>query len=63
VYQPRFRALGDPPGKFLSSRMSAYLTVGLAATVAVTRLLETILFQVEPNDPWSTLALPPRPVS
>jgi putative ABC transport system permease protein len=27
------------------------LTVGLAAAVAVTRLLETMLFQVKPNDP------------
>jgi putative ABC transport system permease protein len=27
------------------------LTVGLAAAVAITRMLETMLFQVKPNDP------------
>jgi ABC-type antimicrobial peptide transport system permease subunit len=31
--------------------MCVGLTVGLAAAVAVTRLLETMLFQVKPNDP------------
>ena len=60
----RSNALGASTGYVLrfilgqGLRLAGFgLALGLAAAVAGTRLLTTMLFQVQPNDPWVYLAV------
>ena len=53
-------ALGAPPARLLGLMLGAGLRVvaggvlvGLVAAVALTRVLESMLFEVAPRDPWS----------
>ena len=57
-------ALGAGPGGVVRLVLGQGLAVagiglglGLAASIAATRLLQSMLFQVEPNDPWVYLAV------